>query len=99
MWEFFIALLEILLILGIIIFIFIFSAISADTITSLISFLIFLILLIPFYILLENLEILAYVHNFENILFFKLIFSYTTLINLFIGIFFVIQLIYLTIFS
>lgn len=99
MWEFIILLFEILLILSIFIFIFIYSAISADAIISLISFLVFLILLIPFYIILEKLEIYVYINNFEDITFFKIIFFYSTLINLFIGIYLVIELITLFVFT
>lgn len=99
MSEFHLIIVEALLILSVIIFIFIYSAISADTLTTLIAFLIFLILLIPFYQILENLEVLLYIYNLENNNFFTLIFFYSTLINIFIGIYFTIQSIYLIGFS
>lgn len=99
MLEFNILLFEILLILSISIFIFIYSALSADLITSFISLLIFLILLIPFYLLLERLELIIYMNNLEHLSFFKLIFSYSTLINVFIGLFLVVESIYLSGFS
>ncbi len=95
MLEFNILLIEVLLILSVFIIIFIYSAISAEMLTSLISLLIFLILIIPFYILLERLEILVYTNNLENVTFFKFIFFYSTLIIIFIGSFIVIESIYL----
>jgi len=99
MLEYHLLLFEALLMLSVIIFIFIYSAFSADMITTLITFLIFLILLIPFYLILEKLEVLLYINNLENISFFKLIFFYSTLINVFIGIYYTIQSIYLIAFS
>ncbi len=99
MLEFNILLFEILLILSIFIFIFIYSAISVDMLTTLISLLIFLILLIPFYVILERLEIIIYMNNLENINFFKLIFFYSILINVFIGLYLVVESIYLIGFS
>lgn len=95
MWEFNILFFEALIILSIYIFILIYSAISVDKIISLVSFLVFLILIIPFYIILERLEIFVYINNFEDITFFKFFFFYGRLINLFIGIYIVIELIYL----
>jgi len=99
MLEFNILLFEILLILSIFIFIFIYSAFSVDMLTTLISLLIFLILLIPFYVILERLEIIIYMNNLENINFFKLIFFYSILINVFIGLYLVVESIYLIGFS
>lgn len=99
MWEFNILLFEGLIILSIYIFILIYSAISVDKIISLVSFSVFLILLIPFYLVLGRLENLVYINNFEDISFFKFFFFYARLINLFIGIYIVIELIYLFFFS
>jgi len=99
MLEIHLFLFEALLMLGVIIFIFIYSAFSVDMLTTLIAFLIFLILLIPFYLILDKLKVLLYVNNLENITLFKLIFFYSTLINVFIGIYFSIQSIYLIAFS
>ena len=99
MLEIHLLLFEVLLMLSVIIFIFIYSAFSVDMLTTLIAFLIFLILLIPFYLILEKLEVLLYINNLEKITFFKLIFYYSTLINVFIGIYFIIQSIYFIGFS
>ena len=99
MLEFNILLFEILLILSIFIFIFIYSAFSVDMLTTLVSLLIFLILLIPFYIGIERLEVIVYINDLESTNFFKLIFFYSTLINMFIGLFLLVQTIYLIGFS
>ena len=99
MLEYQILLIEVLLILGINIFIFIYSALSVDMSITLISLLIFLILLIPFYLILEKLEILLYIDNIEENTFFKFVFFYSTLINVFIGMYLTIESIYLIAFS
>ena len=99
MLEYQILLIEVLLILGINIFIFIYSAFSVDMSITLISLTIFLILLIPFYLILEKLEILLYIDNIEENTFFKLVFFYSTLINVFIGMYLTIESIYLIAFS
>ncbi len=99
MLEYQILLIEVLLILGINIFIFIYSALSVDMSITLISLSIFLILLIPFYLILEKLEILLYIDNIEENTFFKLVFFYSTLINVFIGMYLTIESIYLIAFS
>ncbi len=95
MSELQILLIEIFIILSLYIFIFIYSVISVDTITTFLSFLIFLILLIPFYFLLDKLEFLVYFNNLEDIPIFNLIIFYSTLINLFIGLYLFIELVYL----
>jgi len=99
MLEYQILLIEVLLILGINIFIFIYSALSVDMSITLISLSIFLIILIPFYLILEKLEILLYIDNIEENTFFKLVFFYSTLINVFIGMYLTIESIYLIAFS
>jgi len=99
MLEYQILLIEVLLILGINIFIFIYSALSVDMSITLISLSIFLTLLIPFYLILEKLEILLYIDNIEENTFFKLVFFYSTLINVFIGMYLTIESIYLIAFS
>ena len=93
-----ILLLEISIILGINILIFISSLISTDLLVSSLSFLIFLILLIPFYTLIEKLESTVFVNNLEGLPFFKLLFFYSWLLNIFIGIGLFVELIYLFMF-
>ncbi len=99
MLEFEILLFEALLILGIFIFIFIYSTFSVDMLSTLISLLIYLILLIPFYVISNRLEFIIYRDNIEHVNFFKLFFFYSSLINVFIGLYLVIQSIYLIGFS
>lgn len=96
MIELDILILEIYVILAIFILIFIYSVIATDTVITFLSFIIFLVFLIPFYTLLEKLELLLFVNNFENYVFFRLVFFYSFLITFFIGIFLFIELIYLT---
>ena len=95
MSELSIVVFEILVILMLFIFIFIYSAISCDTITTCLSLSIYVILLLPLYILLEKLRLLLFTYNLENRIFFKTLFLYSMLINIFIGFFLIIQLIYL----
>lgn len=86
---------EILVILMLFILLFIYSAISCDTITTCLSLSIYVILLLPLYILLEKLSLILFTYNLENRIFFKTLFLYSTLINIFIGFFLFVQLIYL----
>ncbi len=99
MLELSIFLFEFLLFFSILIFIFIYSALSSDMLTTLISLLIFLIILAPFYLILNKFEIFVYINNLENVTFFKFLFFYSKLINVFIGIYLVIELFYLFIIS
>jgi len=98
MLELNILILEICIILSINILIFIFSLISTDVIITSLSFLIYLILIIPFYLLLEKLELITLISNLENSPFYKLIIFYSWLLNIFIGISLFIELIYLFIY-
>lgn len=95
MSEINILLLEILMILMLYIFIFVYSVISSDTLTSCLSLSIFLILLIPLYYFLAKLKRLLFVNNLENKIVFRILFFYATYINVIIGFFLIIQLIYL----
>jgi hypothetical protein len=98
MLELNILLLEISIILGVNILIFIFSLVSTDLLVSSLSFLIFLILLIPFYTLIEKLESTVFANNLEGLPFFRLLFFYSWLLNIFIGIGLFVELIYLFMF-
>ena len=98
MLELNILLLEISIILGVNILIFISSLVSTDLLVSSLSFLIFLILLIPFYTLIEKLESTVFANNLEGLPFFKLLFFYSWLLNILIGICLSVELIYLFMF-
>ncbi len=95
MSEISIVVFEILVIILLYIIIFIYSAISSDTITTCLSLSIYIILLLPLFLLLDKLNCLIFANNLENKLFFKVLFFYSTIINLFIGFFLLVQLLYL----
>jgi hypothetical protein len=98
MLEINILVLEISIILSINILIFIFSLISTDILITSFGMFFFLVLLIPFYLLIENLELLIVINNIENSEFYKLIIFYSWLITSIICISLFIQLIYLFIY-
>jgi len=74
---------------------FIFSIISADSYSTTFSLVFFLIMLIPFYILLDDFNKLILLNNLEGILFFQIFLYYSNIICGFIGLFLIIQLLYL----
>ena len=88
-------LLVLFVILMIYIIIFIYSAISSDMITSCISFMIYLILLITYYFFINKLYSIINESNYEEMILFKFLSFYSTIIIVFIGIFLFVQLIYL----
>jgi hypothetical protein len=95
MYEIKFILVEILLILSFNILIFTYSAVSSEIITNCLAFFLFLILQIPFYLLLTKLEVIIFTNDLANIELFRVFFFYCNIINLFIGFFLVVQLIYL----
>ncbi len=80
------------------IFIFAFSVISAEPIAIFISIILFFIFLMPFFHILNEIEVYAFSEGFETI-FFKTVVSYSKLLVIFIGIFLFIELIYVFLFS
>ena len=80
------------------IFIFAFSVISAEPISIFISIVLFFIFLIPFFQILNKIEVFAFSEGFETV-FFKTVVSYSKLLVIFIGIFLCIELIYVFLFS
>lgn len=80
------------------IFIFAFSVISAEPITIFISIVLFFIFLMPFFQILNEIEVFAFGEGFET-MFFKTVVSYSKLLVVFIGIFLFIELIYVFLFS
>lgn len=99
MLDLHILLVEIFIILSIYIILFLYSVISADIITTLLSFFTFLTLLIPFYFLLDRIELQIGVNILKDVPIFKIFFFYSTLINLFIGIYLFVELVYLFFFA
>jgi len=80
------------------IFIFAFSVISAEPIAIFISLVLFFIFLMPFFQILNEIEVFAFNEGFETV-FFKTVVSYSKLIVIFIGIFLFIEMIYVLLFS
>ena len=97
MFELNIIFLEFLLLLSITILIFIYSIISTDIFITSLTLLIFIVLIIPYQILLNKLKILVYENNLDNLLIFNLVFFYSWLINIFMGISLLAELVYLII--
>jgi len=90
---------EILAIMGLFIAIFIYSALSTETVTVLSSYILFLILIFPFYLLIIQLNLLIKDMHLENLFFFKILVFYSTLINIFIGIYLFFELVYIFFFT
>jgi hypothetical protein len=80
------------------IFIFAFSAISAEPIAIFISLVLFFVFLIPFFQILNEIEVFVFSEGFETV-FFKTVVPYSKLLVIFIGIFLFIELIYVFLFS
>ncbi len=97
MFELNIIFLEFLLLLSVTILIFIYSIISTDIFITSLTLLIFIVLIIPYQILLNKLKILVYENNLDNLLIFNLVFFYSWLINIFMGISLLAELVYLII--
>jgi hypothetical protein len=99
MYELKLILVEILIILSFNVLIFTYSAVSSEMMTSCLSLSLFLISQIPFYLLLVELEAIIFTNDLANVKLFSVLFFYCHIINLFIGFFLIIQLIYLFISS
>ncbi len=81
------------------IILFVYSIISSELIASVLIMGLYLISLIPLYLAIENLQLIILNYNLENIIFFKIVICYCDLINIIIGSFLIIQLIYLSVMS
>jgi len=95
MLELNIIFLEFLLLLSVTILIFIYSIISTDVLITSLTLLIFMVLIIPYQILLNELKILVFKNNLDNLLIFNLVFFFSWLINIFMGISLLTELVYL----
>jgi len=89
---------EFYLLLVFFIFIFAFSVISAEPITIFISVVLFFIFLMPFFQILNEIEVFVFSEGFETV-FFKTVVSYSKLLVIFIGIFLIIESIYVFLFN
>jgi hypothetical protein len=99
MLEINILIVETFVLLAFTIIIFIFSLVSTDILISMLSFLLYLIILIPFFILLDKLELLIYITDLENPTSYNVISLYSKLIYIFIGLSLFIELVYLLIYN
>lgn len=90
---------EIISLLSFIILIFIYSAISTDALTVFICIILFLILLLPFLTIINQLELILIEFNLENIFFYKLLINFSMIINIFIGLYLIIELFYTAFFN
>jgi hypothetical protein len=98
MSEFHLIVIEFLLLLALFFFIFAFSIISAEFIVVFISIVLFFIFLIPFFHVLNEISLVGFNEGFEATLFNSII-SYSKFIIIFIGIFLIIELVYISFFS
>ena len=99
MYDLSVILIELFSLMTIFLLIFIYSTISSDQIISFMVFLIYLILLIPFSMIIENLNLILNTKSLSDMIILNSIFYCCILINIIIGIFLFIELIYLFIFN
>jgi len=90
---------ETFVLLAFTIIIFISSLVSTDVLISMLSFLLYLIILIPFFVLLDKLELLIYITDLENPTSYNVISLYSKLIYIFIGLSLFIEVVYLLIYN
>lgn len=90
---------EIISLMSFIIIIFIYSALSTDTLTICICIILFLVLLLPFFAILNHLKLILLELNLESFLFCNSIIIFSIVVNLFIGLYLFIELIYVIFFN
>ena len=98
MTEFYLIFIEFVLLFALFFSIFAFSIISADSITVFISIVLFLIFLIPFLLVLNELSLAVFTEGYDIGLFNSII-SYSKFIIILMGIFLIVELIYVSFFS
>jgi len=98
MSEFNLIIIEFFLLIALFFFIFAFSIISAESTVVFISIVLFFIFLIPFFHVLNEISLIGFNEGFEASLFNSLI-SYSKFIIIFIGIFLIVELVYISFFS
>jgi len=98
MLEFHVIIVEFFLLIALFLFIFAFSIISTESITVFISIVLFFILLIPFFQILNEINVVGFNEGYEfNLL--NSIISYSKFIIIFIGVFLIVEFIYISFFS
>lgn len=98
MSELHLILIEFFLLIALFVFVFAFSIISAEPITVFISIVLFFIFLIPFFQVLNEISLVVFNEGFEASLLNSII-SYSKFVIIFIGVFLIVELIYISFFS
>ena len=98
MTELHVILIEFFFLIAIFLFIFAFSIISAESMTVFISIVLFFVFLVPFFQVINEINLIVFNEGFEAILLNSII-SYSKFIIIFIGVFLVVELIYISFFS
>ena len=96
--ELHVILIEFFLLIALFFFIFAFSIISAESMTVFISIVLFFVFLVPFFQVINEINLIVFNEGFEAILLNSII-SYSKFIIIFIGGFLVVELIYVSFFS
>jgi len=98
MSELYLILIEFFLLIALFVFVFTFSIISAEPMTVFISIILFFVILVPFFQVLNDISLVVFNAGFEATLLNSII-SYSKFIIIFIGVFLVVELIYISFFS
>jgi len=98
MSELYLILIEFFLLIALFVFVFTFSIISAEPMTVFISIVLFFVILVPFFQVLNDISLVVFNAGFEATLLNSII-SYSKFIIIFIGVFLVVELIYISFFS
>ncbi len=96
--ELYLILIEFFLLIALFVFVFTFSIISAEPMTVFISIILFFVILVPFFQVLNDISLVVFNAGFEATLLNSII-SYSKFIIIFIGVFLVVELIYISFFS
>ena len=96
--ELYLILIEFFLLIALFVFVFTFSIISAEPMTVFISIVLFFVILVPFFQVLNDISLVVFNAGFEATLLNSII-SYSKFIIIFIGVFLVVELIYISFFS
>ena len=98
MSNFTLNLLQLFILVSLFIFIFLYSITSSELTTVFVSIILFLIFLIPFLQILNEIEIFMYNTGIDNSLFITII-SYSKFFIIFIGVFLIAELFYISFFG
>ncbi len=96
--ELHVILIEFFLLIALFFFVFAFSIISTESMTVFISIVLFFVFLVPFFQVINEINLVVFNEGFEAILLNSII-SYSKFIIIFIGVILVVELIYITFFS